>query len=89
MFLFLLLMKISRIYKDFKSHLESLERIRLVKSWHDRMITAGSEWKGVIDSKLEQSSVVLLLISASFVESEYCFDIELEKALPMLLPRKH
>lgn len=73
-----------RLYlEEFKSHLKSLERIGLVNSWHDRMISAGSEWKGIIDEKLAQAGVVLLLISASFIESEYCFDIELQEALNM------
>jgi hypothetical protein len=78
-----------RLYlEEFKSHLKSLERIGLVKSWHDRIITAGSEWKGIIDRQLETSSVILLLISSSFVDSEYCFDVELKHALAMHENRK-
>lgn len=67
--------------EEFKDHLKALERIGLVTSWHDRLIRAGSEWEGEIDDKIEQSDVILLLISSSFVNSKYCFDIELERAL--------
>ena len=67
--------------EEFRSHLKALERVGLVASWHDRLISAGTEWKGEIDENLNQADVILLLISASFVESEYCFDIELNRAL--------
>ena len=69
--------------KQLKSHLRGLERSGLVTSWHDRMITAGSEWKGEIDKNLNEAGVILLLISSSFIESEFCFDVELEHALQL------
>jgi hypothetical protein len=67
--------------KQLKSHLSALERIGLITNWHDRMITAGSEWEGKIDDNLNQAGVILLLISSSFIDSKYCFDVELKQAL--------
>ena len=64
-----------------RTHLRALERQKLVTAWIDRMITAGTEWQGQIDKNLETSEVILLLISANFIESKYCFDIELSRAL--------
>jgi len=73
--------KDEKYMKQLKSHLRALERIGLIGTWHDRMITAGSEWEGRIDNNLNQADVILLLISDSFVDSKYCFDVELKRAL--------
>ena len=44
-------------------------------------IGAGDEWKGEIDRNLEEAQVILLLISPSFLASDYCYDIEMKRAL--------
>lgn len=70
------------VYRDaMRSHLRALERLTIVAAWFDRMITAGTEWQGQIDERLETSEVILLLISADFIESKYCYDVELTRAL--------
>lgn len=62
-------------------HLSVLERQGLIKTWHDRMIRAGNEWEGTIDRRLDEARVVLLLISADFIHSRYCYDVEMKRAL--------
>lgn len=62
-------------------HLSVLERQGLVAAWHDRMITPGTDWAAVIDAALERSEVVLLLLSADFIHSQYCYEIEMRRAL--------
>ena len=62
-------------------HLSVLEREGLVTAWHDRMIRPGKEWKGEIDSNLDSAGVILLLVSSDFINSDYCYDIELKRAL--------
>jgi O-acetyl-ADP-ribose deacetylase (regulator of RNase III) len=62
-------------------HLSVLQRQGLISAWNDRMITAGSEWAGAIDDKLNESRIILLLISSDFVHSKYCYDIELQRAM--------
>lgn len=64
-------------------HLSALEREGLINIWHDRMITAGREWAGAIDAALQEAGVVLLLISADFLDSDYCNDVELTEAIRM------
>ncbi len=66
---------------ELAKHLSQLERSGVLKSWHDRQIPPGSEWAGQIDEHLEQSQIVLLLISADFLASRYCYDIELTRAM--------
>ncbi len=64
-----------------ETHLKLLEREGIIKSWHDRKIVAGSEWKGAIDEDLKQADIILLLISADFIASDYSYDIEMARAL--------
>ncbi len=42
-------------------HLKPLERGGWIEIWHDRKITAGTEWQGQIDQRLESSGIILLL----------------------------
>ena len=67
--------------KELGKHLRVIERRAIIESSHDRMIGAGSEWEGVIDAHLNDAQVVLLLISADFIDSKYCYDIEMKRAL--------
>lgn len=62
-------------------HLSILKRQSVIETWHDRMISAGGEWKGQIDENLERADVILLLVSADFLASDYCFDVEMKRAL--------
>lgn len=62
-------------------HLSMLKRQGIIAAWHDREITAGSDWVGEIDNHLNSASVILLLISANFLASDYCYDLELGQAM--------
>ncbi len=62
-------------------HLALLKREGEIRTWHDRRIGAGSEWLGEIDTRLESADLVLLLISPDFIASDYCFDLEMTRAL--------
>jgi tetratricopeptide (TPR) repeat protein len=62
-------------------HLSALEDEGLIRLWHDRKITPGREWAGAIDGALADAQIVLLLISADFLASDYCNDNELTEAI--------
>ncbi|MFZ4809629.1 MAG: toll/interleukin-1 receptor domain-containing protein [Hyphomicrobiaceae bacterium] len=62
-------------------HLEPLKRLHLVESWDDREIKAGDNWGEEIAKNLDEADIILLLVSIDFVNSEYCYDIEMERAL--------
>ena len=66
---------------ELETHLKIMQRQGLIQFWHDRRITAGSEWKGEIDENLERADIILLLVSADFIASDYCYDIEMKRAL--------
>ena len=45
------------------------------------MIGAGQEWEGQIDEHLNSARIILLLISSDFIASDYCYDIEMRRAM--------
>jgi O-acetyl-ADP-ribose deacetylase len=45
-----------KLRKELGDHLGTLEHQGIIASWHDRMISAGTEWKGVIDEHLESAT---------------------------------
>jgi hypothetical protein len=63
------------------SHLSLLRRQGVIDAWHDRRIAAGQEWAGAIDDHLNRAAVILLLVSADFLASDYCYDLEMTRAL--------
>jgi len=70
------------IYREkLEEALALLKRQGHIKPWTDRNITAGSDWRGQIDQNLEAADIVLLLVSASFIASDYCYDVEMKRAL--------
>lgn len=69
-------------------HLKLLERQEVIKGWHDRKIGPGSRWKGAIDEHLKSARIILLLVSADFLASDYCYDIEMKTALELDKQRK-
>jgi TIR domain len=66
---------------DLVTHLALLKRQALIDGWHDRRIGAGTEWAGAIDDYLAKADVILLLVSADFLASDYCYDTEMKRAL--------
>jgi TIR domain len=52
-------------------HLSLLQRQGVITTWHDRKITAGTEWAGAIDAHLQSAQIILLLVSADFMASDY------------------
>ena len=64
---------------ELESHLKLLHRQGLILPWHDRMIEAGEEWKQRIDENLEAAEIILLLVSADFIASDYCYEIEMRR----------
>jgi hypothetical protein len=66
---------------ELETHLALLKRQGFVQSWSSRRISAGQEWRGAIDRHLEEADVILALVSADFLASDYLYDVELQRAL--------
>ncbi|MBK1851559.1 TIR domain-containing protein [Marinobacter sp. 1-4A] len=69
-------------YKDnLVEHISGLIRSNLIEEWNDRKIVPGKNWEEEISSNLEQSEIILFLISSAFMNSDYCMGIEVKTAL--------
>ena len=66
---------------ELETHLKLLQRQGVIAVWHDRKIVPSAEWDHEIDVNLERAKIILLLISADFIASDYCWDKEVKRAL--------
>jgi internalin A len=66
---------------ELETHLKLLHRQGVISVWQDRKITAGTEWRGQIDKNLESAQIIVLLVSANFIASDYSWDTEMKVAL--------
>src|SRR5262249_31358825 len=64
--------------------LAPLKRQRKIEEWYDRQIEPGTAWEHAISSRLEDAHLILLLMSADFLASDYCFGVEMETAMARL-----
>lgn len=64
-----------------ETHLVLVRRQGFIASWHDRRIIAGQVWKSQIDRHLDEADIILLLVSADFLASDYCYEVEMQRVL--------
>ncbi|MGJ0486771.1 MAG: TIR domain-containing protein [Methylomicrobium sp.] len=57
---------------ELSKHLSVLKHEGVVELWDDRHIGPGDDWESAIDARLDRAQIVLLLISADFMNSSYC-----------------
>jgi hypothetical protein len=69
--------------QELKKHLSLAQRQGFVTTWYDRQITAGTNKAEEIEKQLEQASIIFLLISADFLVSDYCYSVEMTRALQL------
>lgn len=63
------------------THLKILHRQKKIDVWYDREIGAGAEWEIEIKTHLNTADIILLLISPDFMASDFCYDIEMLRAI--------
>lgn len=66
---------------ELEKHLSLLHRRGVINAWSDRYIAPGTDWGQALDEHLERASIILLLISADFLASDYCYGVEMKRAL--------
>jgi len=71
----------SDLRDELEIHLAALRREGVIEIWHDRKIGAGKEFDNEISQHLEQAEIILLSISPYFIASEYCYEIEMKRAM--------
>jgi hypothetical protein len=71
----------STLRAELEKHLSILKRSGVIESWSDQDITAGTDWENTIAANLDSADIILLLISADFIASDYCYNNELNQAM--------
>jgi len=66
---------------ELEVHLSALKRQDIIDTWHDRRIGSGKEFDSEISQNLEDANIILLLVSPYFIASDYCYDVEMTRAL--------
>jgi hypothetical protein len=69
------------LMNDVRRQLTVYDRQNEIVKWYDRLILPGGEWAGEIDDRLRRARVTLLFVSPHFIESKYCYDVEMAEAL--------
>ncbi len=67
--------------KELQKYLINMERENLIEVWQDGMIQPGTEWDLTIKENLEKADVIILLVSQSFIASNYIHEVELKKTM--------
>lgn len=71
-----------RSYVDrLRIHLKPIEKKYNILIWDDSKLKPGENWKDSIVKKLESASVVLLIVSADFLASDFVMEFEYPEAL--------
>lgn len=69
-------------HKDtLEKHLKAISRMLPLNAWSDRSLFAGEMVDEQIFQQLDTADIVVLLMSPDFINSDYCFSIEMERAL--------
>lgn len=75
--------KDEKLRSELEKHLKMLERQGIIINWHDRKILPGKNWNTTIESNLDSSDIVLLLLSPDFLASDYCVEVEMKRAFEL------
>ena len=73
--------KDEELKEQLDTHLAALKRNNLIQTWNDRAILTGEEWDIAIKTQLAQADIILLLVSANFIASEYIWKVEITQAM--------
>jgi len=66
---------------ELATHLSNLRQQRVINDWYDGAIAPGSDIQAQILLYLNQAQLILLLISADFMASEFSYSVEMQQAI--------
>jgi serine/threonine protein kinase len=73
--------KDEKLRRELAKRLTLMKRNGLITDWYDCNIDAGADWKREMDIHLNGADIILLLVSPDFIDSDYCYDLEMARAL--------
>ncbi|WP_313124375.1 toll/interleukin-1 receptor domain-containing protein [Pseudescherichia sp.] len=69
------------LLNELQKHLSPLKRTGKITTWHDRRIVPGQDFEHQIDKYFSEADIILLLVSSDFIDSDYCYQVEMANAL--------
>lgn len=60
------------LMRELEQHLRVLEQQGVMTLWHRGMVAVGADWQQEVRKHLSTASIILLLVSATFLSSEQC-----------------
>jgi hypothetical protein len=78
----------AQLRDDLGTYLAPLRQQNKITEWHDRKIEPGADWEHEISERLDSSDLNLFLVSPYFLASDYCFGVEVDRALARLKRHK-
>lgn len=68
---------------DLLDHLSALKRAHIIHEWYSRKVQAGQVTQAEVNRYLQLADIILLLVSASFMASDYIHSGELQHAIAL------
>jgi len=62
-------------------HLAGLRRQSLARFWHAGIVLVGTDVVSEARKCIDEADIILLLVSANYICSDYCYDTELPRAI--------
>lgn len=62
-------------------YLTPLQKLDQITIWSEANLNQGVDWGKELSQHLESADLILLLISPDFLASNYCYDIEMKRAI--------
>ncbi|HEU5226612.1 MAG TPA: TIR domain-containing protein, partial [Ktedonobacteraceae bacterium] len=66
---------------ELAKHLSNLRKQNIIRDWYNGDISPGTERKAQILSHLNTARIILLLISADYLASDFCYSVEMQQAI--------
>ncbi|WP_235299665.1 TIR domain-containing protein [Portibacter marinus] len=67
--------------EELQKFLVGMERENKIEVWQDGRIQAGMDWDSEIKKNLDDSDIIILLVSQRFIASNYIHEVELKRAI--------
>jgi hypothetical protein len=70
-----------RYMNQLTTHLIILRSQEVIADWNDQKLIPGDDWRQNIDDRIDAADCMLLLVSPDFLASEFCYSVEMKRAL--------
>lgn len=71
------------LVEELKAHLSPLKRNGEIETWYDHDIQAGANFNTEIENNLRSADIILLMISADFINTDYVWNKEIPLAFEL------